>query len=51
MRKITFVTGGARSGKSNYAQRLAETLSDNPVYLATARRWDDDFGDRIRRLI
>lgn len=49
MRKITFVTGGARSGKSNYAQRLAETLSDNPVYLATARRWDDDFGDRIRR--
>lgn len=49
MRRIIFITGGARSGKSSYAQQLAEELSANPVYLATARVWDDDFRARIRR--
>jgi adenosylcobinamide kinase/adenosylcobinamide-phosphate guanylyltransferase len=49
MRKIIFITGGQRSGKSSYAQRLAESLSVNPVYLATARCWDDDFKERINR--
>jgi adenosylcobinamide kinase/adenosylcobinamide-phosphate guanylyltransferase len=44
-----FITGGARSGKSRYAQQLALQLSNNPVYLATARRWDDDFEKRIQR--
>jgi len=46
---IVFITGGARSGKSRYAQQLALQLSNNPVYLATARRWDDDFEKRIQR--
>jgi adenosylcobinamide kinase/adenosylcobinamide-phosphate guanylyltransferase len=46
---IIFITGGARSGKSRYAQQLALQLSNNPVYLATARRWDDDFEKRIQR--
>jgi adenosylcobinamide kinase/adenosylcobinamide-phosphate guanylyltransferase len=46
---IVFITGGARSGKSRYAQQLALQLSSNPVYLATARRWDDDFEKRIQR--
>jgi adenosylcobinamide kinase / adenosylcobinamide-phosphate guanylyltransferase len=46
---IVFITGGARSGKSRYAQQLALQLSKNPVYLATARRWDDDFEKRIQR--
>src|SRR5688500_221781 len=46
---IIFITGGARSGKSRYAQQLALQLSDNPVYLATARRWDDDVEKRIQR--
>lgn len=45
----TFITGGARSGKSRYAQQCAEALSPNPVYVATARRWDEDFEQRIRR--
>jgi adenosylcobinamide kinase / adenosylcobinamide-phosphate guanylyltransferase len=47
--KIILVTGGARSGKSRYAQELALQLSHNPVYVATARKWDDDFKERIRR--
>lgn len=49
MREIIFITGGQRSGKSRFAQRLAEERSANPLYLATARRWDDDFEQRIRR--
>lgn len=46
---VQLITGGARSGKSRYAQELALTLSGQPVYVATARVWDDDFADRIRR--
>lgn len=49
MKEIIFVTGGQRSGKSRYAQSLAESMSNKPVYLATARRWDEDFENRIRR--
>ncbi len=49
MRKIIFITGGQRSGKSRFAQKLAEEYSANPLYLATARRWDEDFEKRIRR--
>lgn len=49
MDKITFITGGARSGKSSFAQRLAEEHSANPVYLATASIWDEDFNNRIKR--
>ena len=37
---IIFITGGARSGKSKYAQELALSLSDSPVYVATAKVWD-----------
>jgi adenosylcobinamide kinase / adenosylcobinamide-phosphate guanylyltransferase len=46
---IYYITGGTRSGKSSYAQKLALSLSDNPVYLATSRKWDDDFKNRIKR--
>ncbi len=49
MAKTIFITGGVRSGKSSFAQKLAEELSDNPVYLATARVWDDDFAARVKR--
>ncbi len=49
MATITFITGGQRSGKSSYAQRLAEDKSQSPIYLATARIWDDDFKLRVER--
>ncbi len=45
---IYFITGGERSGKSNYAQQLAENLSETPYYLATARIWDEDFKTRVK---
>jgi adenosylcobinamide kinase/adenosylcobinamide-phosphate guanylyltransferase len=44
---IIYVTGGARSGKSRYAQQMALQLSENPVYVATARIWDEDFAKRV----
>jgi len=46
---IYFITGGERSGKSRFAQQLALELSPQPAYLATARRWDQDFEKRIER--
>lgn len=46
---IYLITGGERSGKSGYAQNLALQLSDSPVYVATARKWDADFQNRIDR--
>jgi len=46
---IILITGGARSGKSRYAQELALSLTDKPVYVATAKKWGGDFDDRIRR--
>lgn len=46
---IYLITGGERSGKSTYAQNLALQLSDAPLYVATARKWDSDFQNRIDR--
>ncbi|SHG83780.1 bifunctional adenosylcobinamide kinase/adenosylcobinamide-phosphate guanylyltransferase [Flavobacterium defluvii] len=46
---IYLITGGERSGKSSYAQNLALQLSDSPIYVATARKWDSDFQNRIDR--
>ena len=48
MRKITLITGGARSGKSTYAEKIA-LHTEQPVYIATARIWDDEFAQRIAR--
>lgn len=47
MKRIILITGGARSGKSSYAEKLALSLSPNPVYLATARIWDEEFRKRV----
>ena len=49
MRKIIMITGGQRSGKSQYAERLALSLSPNPVYVATAHVWDEEFRQRVHK--
>ena len=49
MKRITLITGGQRSGKSSYAQKLALTLSLNPVYVATSAVWDEEHRQRIER--
>ncbi len=46
---IYYISGGQRSGKSSYGQQMALSLSEKPVYLATARHWDGDFEKRIER--
>ena len=49
MGKIILITGGQRSGKSRYAEELALSLSDHPVYVATAHIWDEEFRQRVLR--
>ena len=49
MSRIILITGGQRSGKSSEAERMALSLSDNPVYMATAHIWDEEFRERVRR--
>ena len=45
------ITGGQRSGKSSFAERMALELTEGckqgPVYLATARIWDSEFAHRV----
>jgi adenosylcobinamide kinase/adenosylcobinamide-phosphate guanylyltransferase len=49
MKKIILITGGQRSGKSMYAEQLALRLSPNPVYVATAHIWDEEFRQRVMK--
>ena len=49
MKKIILITGGQRSGKSTKAEQLALSLSSNPVYLATAHIWDEEFRIRVQK--
>lgn len=44
-----FVVGGARSGKSRYAQRRCEAIGQRLVYIATAHAGDDEMAERIAR--
>ncbi|MBR6867353.1 MAG: bifunctional adenosylcobinamide kinase/adenosylcobinamide-phosphate guanylyltransferase [Prevotella sp.] len=49
MKRIILITGGQRSGKSEQAEAMALSLADNPVYVATAHVWDEEFQARVRR--
>lgn len=46
---LSVITGGARSGKSGFAERLVRTGADPLTYIATAQAWDDEMRDRIAR--
>ena len=48
-KKIILITGGQRSGKSRQAEQMALSLASNPVYVATAHIWDDEFRERVRK--
>lgn len=45
--KVTFVVGGAASGKSAYAEALAERANMPKVYLATAQAFDDEMRRKV----
>lgn len=50
---IALVTGGAKSGKSSFAERyvmhLAESNNEGALYIATAQVYDDEMRTRLRR--
>jgi len=46
-RSLTLILGGARSGKSTYAEQQAATAGDRVLYVATAEAWDDEMRARI----
>lgn len=45
--KNLFVLGGARSGKSRYAQARAEAFTGACIFIATAQAFDVEMSDRI----
>ncbi len=50
MSRLIFVTGGARSGKSRFAEDMALALSPGErTYLATAQPLDDEMRERVER--
>ena len=48
MSKITFILGGARSGKSRYAEEIAKKHGKKTVFIATAAALDEEMKERIR---
>ena len=49
MAEVLFVTGGARSGKSRFAERLAAQSGRPVTYIATMEALDDEVRQRIAR--
>lgn len=56
MKRILLVTGGQRSGKSTYAEKIVLEMAagssvhgdGRAVYMATSRIWDEEFAHRVK---
>jgi adenosylcobinamide kinase/adenosylcobinamide-phosphate guanylyltransferase len=49
MGRLTLILGGARSGKSSFAQSLAEATSESVTFVATAQALDEEMTRRIQK--
>ncbi len=49
LNNLIYISGGCRSGKSDYAQNLAESLPGKRAYLATCPQIDTEMDQRIER--
>jgi len=49
MAHTVFITGGARSGKSSFAEKRALEFGASLGYLATAQTLDEEMNERVRR--
>ena len=49
LNNLTFILGGARSGKSALAEERARSFGENVIYCATAEVLDEEMRERVRR--
>ena len=49
MSNIILVTGGSRSGKSNFAESLCKSKNNETAYIATSIPFDNEMKDRVRK--
>lgn len=49
MARVILITGGCRSGKSAFAQKLAESLPGRRLFIATCQPVDEEMRERIRK--
>ena len=47
--QIILCSGGARSGKSEFAERLALSTEGRKAYVATGQAFDEEMVDRIKK--
>ena len=48
--QIILCSGGARSGKSEFAERLALATKGPKAYVATGQAFDEEMVDRIKKI-
>lgn len=48
MGKLILVTGGARSGKSSFAERYIKEIGKNVAYIATSQVYDEEMAFRVK---
>ncbi len=49
MHKVVLVTGGARSGKSYFAEEICKNIGERVSYLATSEAFDQEMKDRVEK--